>query len=71
MMAKPIIALELHYPMIQFLIMTIIRCMAIYTVDSAIQCLYNRAKYFCLDTTQIWSLLLRHSLKTYVFKDEG
>ena len=29
MMAKPIIALELHYPMIQFLIMTIIRCMAI------------------------------------------
>ena len=36
MMAKPIIALELHYPMIQFLIMTIIRCMAIYPVDSAI-----------------------------------
>ena len=45
MMAKPIIALELHYPMIQFLIMTIIRCMAIYPVDSAIQCLNNRAKY--------------------------
>ena len=53
MMAKPIIALVLHYPMIQFLLMTIIRYMAIYPVDSAIQCLNNRAKYFCLDTTQI------------------
>ena len=71
MMANPIIDLELHYPTIQFLLMTIIRCMAIYPVDSAIQCLNNRAKYFCLDTTQIWSLLLRHSLITYVFKEEG
>ena len=71
MMANPIIDLELQYPTIQFLLMTIIRCMAIYPVDSAIQCLNNRAKYFCLDTTQIWSLLLRHSLITYVFKEEG
>ena len=55
MMAKPIRALELHYPMIQFLIKPIINWKEICIVDSTIHLLNNCGVVFHKNATHRWS----------------